>query len=123
MLRSRRFQFGLRTLLVAMVVLGTAPWVAVQVVQWREDQLWNKLDTAKRLRNQALVDCRREYDIFIQGNVSAEAEAQARERYFSMRAIVETCRREIDAYYADNLDRKKAAASRRERIQRRTASR
>jgi hypothetical protein len=35
---SWRLQYGLRSLLLAMLVLGTAPWLAYRFVQWRQDR-------------------------------------------------------------------------------------
>lgn len=114
MRKKSKLQFGLRTLLVAMAVAGTAPWIGVQIVRWREDRLWNQLDKAKYLRDQALIHWRREYDIFSQGNVYPEAERSAREHYFNMREGVEQAVREIDVYYADDLERKKDVIARRQ---------
>ena len=119
MRRWLRFQFGLRTLLVAMAVLGIAPWVAVQILQRKENQLWDNLDKAKSWQAQSLENWRRidtllsirARGVTAYRDISA-TEASARERYFNMRAMVESAEREIDAYYGKNLKRKEAAIAR-----------
>jgi hypothetical protein len=51
---SRRLQYGVRTLLLVMLVLGIAPKIAHRFVQWRQDRLWNALETGKHRRDEAL---------------------------------------------------------------------
>ena len=113
MLRWWRFQFGLRTLLIAMLLLGIAPWLAVKYVRWREEQLWSRYDHAKFMRNQAIAQWRVVYDEFSEGKSDLTAETEARERYFSYRAQVESALGEIHRYYGSSDEELQRAIERR----------
>ena len=91
MTRPWRMQFGLRTLLAATLVFGTLPWVVHRYLQWREEQAWHALASAKQQRDQALTAWRRVYESTLGGGSSAGAksESAARERYFVAREQVE----------------------------------
>jgi cell division protein FtsL len=97
----RRLQFSLRTLLVAMLVLGALPWLAIK---WREREIWSAHRAAKMERDQALVDWRNLYDQFVNNQASAAAEAQARKRYFAARQGVETTAKTIQSFYGESQD-------------------
>jgi hypothetical protein len=99
MRHSLRFQFGIRTLLIAMLLVGIALCIGVRLQKSREDRLWLVLDEAKQRRNEAIKTWRTTYDQIAAGNLGLQDEAVARERYFAYRAQVETAVREISAYY------------------------
>jgi hypothetical protein len=104
----RRFQFGLRTLLIAMLFLGMAPWLALK---WREDRLWKSLQAAKQRRDDALVAWRIAYAAFDNEKSSAAeaAEVQAQTRYYAAREEIESATQAIHSFY-DNSEEKLARA-------------
>jgi len=110
-----RLQFGLRTLLLAMLVLGTAPWIVCRFVQWRQDKLWNALETGKHRRDEALVQWRQTYDSWQQGAANSSDEAAVRERYFVARKQVEDALSGIISYYGDQEEAQKRGVEWREK--------
>src|SRR5437762_13815765 len=81
MLPALRCQFGIRTLLVAAMILP--PLIAWQYRNWRDNQLWLNLELAKQQRDNALVAWRIAYDTHVAGKSSApeKTAAAAQERY------------------------------------------
>lgn len=110
MARKWRFQFGLRTLMLAMLVLGILPWIVLKVREARERQIWNALEESKRLRDEAIADWRLTYDRWQQGNATIRDESDARQRYFDTRSKVERTVRAVNEYY--DGDEKQIGASR-----------
>ena len=98
----RRLQFSLRTLSVAMLVLGALPWLALRYWQWREREIWTAHYAAKIERDQALVDWRNVYDQFVNKQASEATEHQARARYFAARKTVEQRRKAIESFYGNS---------------------
>jgi hypothetical protein len=88
MARSWRLQFGLRSLLLAMLVLGTLPWLIHRHLRWRDAQLWQALDAARQQRDQTLIQWRHIYSEYQTGSTPLAAESAARERYFAARQQV-----------------------------------
>jgi hypothetical protein len=88
MARSCRLQFGLRSLLLAMLVLGTLPWLIHRHLRWRDAQLWQALDAARQQRDQSLIQWREVYSEYQTGSAPLAAESAARERYFAARQQV-----------------------------------
>jgi hypothetical protein len=99
-----RFQFGLRTLLLAMLLLGMAPWAVIQFIQWRDDRLWISLQAAKQQRDAALVAWRVAYDAFERDKspASDKEELEAQQRYYAARNDVESARKAVYARYGDS---------------------
>ena len=89
-LRWRRFQFGLRTLLLLMLLLGMAPWGLVQYQRWREARLWSDYHTAREQRDELLNQWRLNYAAMIKNaQTQSTAEASVREAYLTARREVE----------------------------------
>jgi hypothetical protein len=109
MARKWRFQFGLRTLMLAMLVLGILPWIVLKVREARERQFWNALEESKRLRDESLAKWRTTYDRWQQGNATIRDESDARQRYFDTRSQVERTVRAVNEYY--DSDEKQIGAS------------
>lgn len=101
-MRPRRFQFGLRTLMLTMLVSGMLPWIAVRCWQWREDRIWTAHYAAKQQRDQALVSWRTVYDGFVRQELDAAAEAKAREKYWTARKEVEQTVKTLRSFYGDS---------------------
>ena len=97
--RPRSFQFGLRTLLAAMLVLGMLPW-AVQC--WRDEQAWQALESARQRCDQALIDWRSIYELTLQDEApsAATSESPARARYFAARQQLKTAEIVLRERYA-----------------------
>ena len=101
----RRLQFSLRTLLIAMLVLGALPWVAMRYRQWREREMHAAHYAAKVERDNALVQWRNVYDQFVNNRVSQATEAQARARYFAARKTVEQTAKAIESFSGNTEDK------------------
>jgi hypothetical protein len=101
----RRLQFSLRTLLVAMLVLGMLPWIGLRYWKWRESEIWSAHNAAKVERDQALQAWRDVYDQFVNNQASATIEGQARARYFAARKTVEQKRKAIESLYGNSEDK------------------
>ena len=97
-----RVRFRLRTLLLAMLILGISPWLVVRYLEWQEDQMWNTLQTAKSQRDMAIVHWRRIYDRVQAGEATDTHESDARSQYYSARARVENAVKEVNSYYGDD---------------------
>jgi len=67
----------------------------IETRYWDLYLAYRNLETAKVGRDSALVTWRIVYEKFIHGNEPVQAEAQAREQYFSFRAAVETALRNL----------------------------
>jgi len=97
-----RVRFRLRTLLLAMLILGISPWLVVRYLEWQEDQMWSTLQTAKSQRDMALVQWRRTYDRVQAGEATDAHEADARSQYFAARVRTEDAVKEVNSYYGDD---------------------
>ena len=93
-----RFQFRLRTLLVAMLLLGVSPWIAIRL---RERRRWNEFTTARLQRDQSLVAWRAAYDTLVQeGSPSAiTGEVKAQTRYYAARKRVDQALANLQSLY------------------------
>src|SRR5947209_968706 len=111
-----RFQFGIRTLLLATLVLP--PLIAVQYRKWQENQIWSAHDAAKQRRDDALVAWRVAYDSY-SNNPSAAAwianETKAQQRYYAARQEVEVTVKAIQARYGTERELSRAMQARRKR--------
>jgi hypothetical protein len=85
-----------------MLVLGAAPWVALQVRQRYENHLWEMLESSKLKRNAALANWRQIYDQLQAGVVSDTDEGDARSRYFAERTNVHRATKRVMSYYRDD---------------------
>src|SRR4029453_3912524 len=100
-----RLQFSLRTLLIAMLVFGTLPWLGLRFWKWRENEIWAAHYAAITDRDQSLVDWRMAYDEFVNNQASQATEVQARARYFAARKTVEQKRKAIESLYGYSEDK------------------
>jgi hypothetical protein len=73
---------------MAMLVLGTLPWLIQRHLRWRDAQLWQALDAARQQREQSLIQWRDVYGEYQAGHAPLAAESAARERYFAAREQV-----------------------------------
>lgn len=108
-----RVRFRLRTLLLAMSILGASPWLVLRCLEWRENQLWNALETAKAQRDAEIANWRAIYDGRQTGDESDAQEAAARSRYFAARAQTELAVKRIHSHYGSNEEALIKAAERR----------
>jgi len=108
-----RVQFRLRTLLLAMLILGASPWLVVRYFEWRENELWNALETAKTQRDAEITNWRAIYDGMQVGDASDAQESDARSRYFAARAQTELAVKRVHSHYGSNEDALIKAAERR----------
>lgn len=101
-MRLCRFQFGLRTLLIAALILP--PLIAVQYRKWHDGQIWKALATAKQQRDEALVAWRVAYDAYARSRskLSETEETKAQQRYYAARAGVEKAMKDLHARYGDS---------------------
>jgi hypothetical protein len=95
-------RFRLRTLLIVFA-LGP-PFIAslVEYRRWRDDRLWQSLETAKRNRDELLVTWRRTYDLVTSGQVNAAQETAIQQRYFAARQDVESTWKSVRARYGNS---------------------
>jgi len=97
-----RVRFRLRTLLLAMLILGVSPWLVLRYLERREDQMWNALQTAKSQRDMTLVHWRRIYDRLQAGEANDAQESDARSRYFEARAQTELAVKRVRSHYGND---------------------
>jgi cell division protein FtsL len=94
-----RIQFGVRTLLLASLLLP--PAIALLCERFSEARIWRELSAAKQRRDQRLVEWRIAYEASNSGSSSA-AESKARQDYFSARQDVEAAVKTIYARHGNS---------------------
>jgi hypothetical protein len=96
-----RLQFSLRTLLVMMLILGASPWIYLKWRKYREDHIWNSIETAKADRDKALIAWRTAYDVYAseKSDASAAAEIQAQKSYYAARQKVAGAVKQLNSLY------------------------
>src|SRR5262245_36003108 len=98
---SLRCQFGLRTLLIAALLLP--PVIAVVCQRWRDDRLWQAVQEAKRQRDAALVAWRVAYEPIANRTVAAsQEELAAQQRYYAARQETEFAVKALYARYGNS---------------------
>ena len=100
MFRRWRLQFGLRTLLVATLILP--PIIAVQYGRWRDDRIWHDLNAAKQRRDASLIAWRRVYELVSAGKATPAQEAATQMTYYTARQDVEKAMRALHARYGNS---------------------
>jgi hypothetical protein len=99
--RPWRFQFGLRTLLGAVLLLP--PVLAALSMRWRDERLWRAVRDAKQRRDAALVSWRVAYGRFANGTAGAsQEEAAAQQRYYAARQETESALKTLYARYGNS---------------------
>jgi hypothetical protein len=78
-----RFQFGLRTLLIALLLLP--PLIAVQYRRLGHGRFWDAVSAARQRRDKALADWRVAYDAIGSPATNIAAVEDAERRYFAAR--------------------------------------
>jgi hypothetical protein len=103
-----RFQFGLRTLLIALLLLP--PLIAVQYRRLDKGRLWDAASAARQRRDKALADWRVAYDAIgskstldVEAVVAAVEDAQR--RYFAARQDCEATYKALLASYGNSEKR------------------
>jgi len=101
-MRRIRLQFGLRGLLIALLVLP--PLIAVQYRRWHDGQIWKTLGAARRQRDEALVAWRVAYDSYAtsQSKASEAEEVKAQQRYYAAREDIEKAIKALHARYGSS---------------------
>jgi hypothetical protein len=94
-----RFQFGLRTLLIAALIL---PPLIACYWRWRDDQIWHALQAAKQRRDASLAAWRVTYDAIARGKSGASHETAAQQRYYEARQDVESAMKALHARYGNS---------------------
>src|SRR5262245_28567859 len=102
MRRHFRLQFGLRSLLVAALLLP--PLIAVQYRRWCDDRIWVALQDAKNRRDAALVAWRVVYASTRNSATGDAQEQAARQRFFSAREDVEAAVQALHSRYGNSED-------------------
>jgi hypothetical protein len=95
-----RLQFGLRTLLIAALLLP--PIIAVQYRRWRDDRIWRDLSAAKERRDASLVAWRRTFEAVHTGKAAPLEELAAQTSYYAARQDVESAMRSLHARYGSS---------------------
>ena len=114
MRRMPRFQFGLRALLLAALVLP--PIIAHQYRRWHDEDLWRSLAAAKERRDAALVAWRRTYDRYQNGVAAPAQEEAAQVQYYAGRQDVESALQAIKTRYGGtDKDLQRAMGARQKR--------
>jgi hypothetical protein len=95
----RWFRYKLRTMLIV-AAMGPPIFAGViQYVRWRDDRLWQSLETAKRERDELLTAWRRTRDLVSTGQASAAQEAVIEARYYAARQDAQTADKAIRGRY------------------------
>src|SRR5437868_6192611 len=99
MRRRWRFQFGLRALLIAALLLP--PIIAYQYREWHDEQIWRSLAAAKQRRDASLVAWRYIYEACQTGKAPPAQEEAAQVQYYAARHDVESAVSALKARYGN----------------------
>ena len=93
-----RLQFSLRTLLVAALILGIAPWLVTRYLKWRENQVWTAFNAAVHDRDQAITTWRRLHAVRENSSTWKQMEADSKDRYFSAKQRIDEMLNDLRSY-------------------------
>jgi hypothetical protein len=109
-------QYRLRTLLILLAIFPPLIAGLVRYREWREDQLWRSLESAKQERDELLLTWRKVYDRVEAGRARQAEEDSVKQRYFSARQDVQRAVTAIQTRYGKtDAELLRAMESRRER--------